>query len=175
MNVKKTRVGLLIAILTVALMFSLFTVSAFAETEAVTQGATTEATPDATPDASTAAPEASKAPETTKTPETTKSPATSGDGHNHGNENDNTDTIISLIVGGVIIVVIGIVCIIKRESLGKFLRGLKSEMKKVVWLPKNQTLRSTVVVLIIVAVCAIVIGVLDFAFGSGIKLLGNLF
>jgi preprotein translocase SecE subunit len=75
----------------------------------------------------------------------------------------------------VILVVIAIVCIIKREALAKFLRSLKSEMGKIVWLPKNQTLKSTVVVLIIVAICAIVIGILDFAFGSGITFLGKLF
>ena len=55
------------------------------------------------------------------------------------------------------------------------MRSLKSEMGKIVWLPKNQTLRNTVVVLIIVAACAIVIGIIDMAFGSGITMLGQIF
>ena len=190
MNVKKTRVGLLIAILTVALMFSLFTVSAFAETDASTPEATVatpapEASDSIAPESSdTLAPEDSgtTAPAESSTPasttsgaaSTTAAPGTTAHDHDHENENDPIDTIISLIVGGVIILAIGIICIIKREPLGKFLRSLKSEMGKIVWLPKNQTIRSTIVVLIIVLACAIAIGLLDFLFGSGITFLDSL-
>ena len=54
------------------------------------------------------------------------------------------------------------------------MRGLKSEMGKIVWLPKNQTLKNTLIVLIIVAVCTVVVAVLDIAFVQGIKYLDAL-
>ena len=180
MNVKKTRVSLLVAILTVALMFSLFAVSAFAESsseDAAVSSPAGDVSSPAEESSSSAAEESTPAAgtsSTTKPAATTKAPASSSTGS--GEEGDSmTDTIISIVVGAVIIIAVAVVCIIKREPLGKFMRSLKSEMGKIVWLPKNQTLKNTVVVLIIVAACAIAIGIIDLAFGSGITLLGQLF
>ena len=193
MNVKKSRVSLLVAILTVALMFSLFSISAFAESSDVivtdvpagseesvgsSEPAGTDAPVESGASTETSTPsESGDAAETgsSSTSSSTTASTTDGHDHDHDDENSKTDTIISLVVGGVIIVIIVIVCIIMREKLGKFLRSLKSEMKKIVWLPKDQTLKNTVIVLIIVAICAIVIGILDFAFTYGIGLLGKLF
>ena len=184
MNVKKTRVSLLVAILTVALMFSLFAVSAFAETEgteSVSEPASVQSSPissdESTPAGSEESTPASSGSASTTAPSNTTA-ATTTDGHDHDHdhgEKDPMDTIISLIVGGVIIIAIVVVCIIMREKLGKFMRSLKSELGKIVWLPKNQTIKNTVVVLIIVAACAILIGIVDAAFGNGIRLLGKLF
>ena len=186
MNVKKTRVGLLTVILTVALMFSLFTVSAFAETTAAsvpestpvaTPAATDESTPAATVESTPAASDESTpvaSTESTPAASSESTPAATTGTSGDSGKKDNTDTIVSLIVGGVILVAIAVVCIIKREALAKFLRGLKSEMGKIVWLPKNQTLKNTIIVLIIVAICTIAIAILDIAFGQGIKFLDGI-
>ena len=88
---------------------------------------------------------------------------------------DLTGTIISLSILGVIVVAIALFCIIKREKVGKFFRSLKSETKKVVWLPWNQVRKNSIVVIIVVVLVAVVIGVLDFAFSQGIITLGTLF
>ena len=88
---------------------------------------------------------------------------------------DLTGTIISLSILGVIVIAIALFCIIKREKVGKFFRSLKSETKKVVWLPWNQVRKNSIVVIIVVVLVAVVIGVLDFAFSQGIITLGTLF
>ena len=197
MNVKKTRVGLLTVVLTVALMFSLFTVSAFAtETTPPASATPAESTPvestpvestpvESTPVESTpveSTPAESTPAESTPgasasasaAPESSNTPSSDTENGQDAGKKMSTDTLISIIVGGVILVVIAVVCVIKREALGKFMRGLKSEMKKIVWLPKNQTLKNTAIVLIIVAICTIVIALLDAAFGMGINLLDKI-
>ena len=60
------------------------------------------------------------------------------------------------------------------EKVGKFFRGLKSESKKVVWMPWNQVRKNTIVVIVVVVVVAIIIGGLDIAFSTGIGALGSL-
>ena len=177
MNVKNTRVRLLVAILTVTLMFSLLAVSAFAETSNGEAVSSTPVTEESTPAGSSesGATSSSAKPESSSTPAASSTAASTTGSSGSSAKDNTTDTIISLIIGGVIILTIVIVCIIKREPLGKFMHSLKSELGKVVWLPKNQTLKNTVVVLIIVAACAIVIGIVDVAFGQGIKLLGDIF
>ena len=136
MKANKTRISLITLMLTVALMFSLFTIGVFAE------GETTAAT------GTTGADVAAK---------------------------DITGTIVSLAILGAIVLIVAIVCIIKREKVGKFFRSLKSETKKVVWLPWDQVRKNSIVVIIVVVIVAIVIGVLDFAFSQGIINLGTLF
>ena len=132
MKANKTRISLITLMLTVALMFSLFTIGVFAE------GETTAASGDA----------AAK---------------------------DITGTIVSLAILGAIVLIVAIVCIIKREKVGKFFRSLKSETKKVVWLPWDQVRKNSIVVIIVVVIVAIVIGGLDFAFSQGIINLGTFF
>jgi preprotein translocase subunit SecE len=88
---------------------------------------------------------------------------------------DLTGMIISLSILGVIVIAVTLFCIIKREKVGKFFRSLKSETKKVVWLPWNQVRKNSIVVIIVVVIVAVVIGVLDFAFSQGIITLGTLF
>ena len=54
-------------------------------------------------------------------------------------------------------------------------RGFKSETKKIVWPSWKQVLKNTAVVLVVVIVCAVIIGALDYAFSNGIQALADLF
>ena len=152
MKANKILVSLLTLVLTLALMFSLFSVSVFAE------------------DASSSTNDSSS--------------STTTDDHDHDHDHDHDDekeetniveTIISLSIVGVVLIAVAIYCIVKREKVGKFFRALKSEMKKIVWFSWKDTRKSSIVVIVAVVLIAIVIGVLDFAFNNGIKLLYDLF
>ena len=66
----------------------------------------------------------------------------------------------------------------KEKKKGKFRewwRGVRSETKKIVWPTWKQVLKNTGVVLVVIIAFAVMIGVLDVAFNSGIKALMNLF
>lgn len=63
----------------------------------------------------------------------------------------------------------------KKGKLKEAWRGFKSETKKIVWPSWKQVFKNTLVVLVIVIICAIVIGVLDYAFSGGISALAELF
>ncbi len=58
--------------------------------------------------------------------------------------------------------------------IAKFFREYKAELKKVTWASGSDTLRNTIVVVVSVIIVGAVIGVLDFAFNSGLVGLGNL-
>ena len=75
----------------------------------------------------------------------------------------NTGLIIGLIVGAVVLAIVVILCIKFREKLGKFFRVYKSEAKKIVWLPWNQTKKSTLVVLVVLIIFAGAICLIDLA------------
>ena len=62
-----------------------------------------------------------------------------------------------------------------KKKLQDFNRSIKSELKKVVWSPKREVKKNTVIVLVFVAAFAILIGLLDFLFSKGIIALGKLF
>lgn len=57
--------------------------------------------------------------------------------------------------------------------LGKFFREVLGELKKVTWPTPKELLSYTATVLAFVVVVAIMIGVLDYAFGAGFKALSN--
>ena len=59
------------------------------------------------------------------------------------------------------------------KRIGKFFTDVVSEMKKIVWPSKKQTLNNTAVVVIVV-VAAVVIVLLDLAFGKLLELLISL-
>ena len=82
-----------------------------------------------------------------------------------GQESSGIDAglLIGLIIAAVILVVAVILCIRFRENIGKFFRVYKSEAKKVVWLPWNQTKKSTLVVLVVLIVFAVAICLIDLA------------
>ena len=79
----------------------------------------------------------------------------------------STNAIIWIVVGGVVLVAAVVLCIIFREKVGKFLRVYKSEIKKVVWLPWDQTKKSTLVVLVILIICATAIALVDLGLSKG--------
>lgn len=63
----------------------------------------------------------------------------------------------------------------KKGRVKNAWKGFKSEVKKIVWPTWKQVLKGSGVVLVIVAACAIAIGVLDIAFSQGIAALIGLF
>ena len=85
----------------------------------------------------------------------------------------DTGLIITLAVIAVIVVIAVILAIKNREKLAAFFRSVKSEMKKIVWSPKDQTRKNFWVVVIICVSVVILIGILDFAFNKGITALSE--
>ena len=63
----------------------------------------------------------------------------------------------------------------KKGRIKEAWRGFKSETKKIVWPSWKQVLKNTGVVLVIVVICAVIIGALDYAFSGGIQALTDLF
>ena len=54
-------------------------------------------------------------------------------------------------------------------------KGFRSELKNITWPSWKQVLKNTFVVLVIVIICAVIIGALDYAFSGGIRALTQLF
>ena len=63
----------------------------------------------------------------------------------------------------------------KKGKIKEFWKGFKSETKKIVWPTWKQVFKNTGIVLVIVIVCAIVVGALDYAFSEGIRALASFF
>ena len=57
----------------------------------------------------------------------------------------------------------------------RFFRSTKSEAKKVVWTPWKTVRRNTLVVLVVMLICAVIIGLLDWVFTQGFIALAGLF
>ena len=79
----------------------------------------------------------------------------------------STGTIIGIIIAVVVVAAAVILGIKFREKIKKFLRVYKSETKKIVWLPWDQTKKSTLVVCVVLIVCAAVICLLDVGLSKG--------
>ena len=79
----------------------------------------------------------------------------------------STGTIIGIIIAAVVVVAAVVLGIKFREKIKKFLRVYKSESKKIVWLPWDQTKKSTLVVCVVLIVCAAVICLLDVGLSKG--------
>ena len=148
LNTKMKRSALSL-ILAVVLMFSVFSVSVFAETDATE----TEA-------------------DVAETEVLTDGATTTEDDHDHDHESEEegitTFDIVSLIILGVLIIAGVVYCIKNREKVGKFLRSLKSEFRKISWSSWRDVRKNTLVVVVVVVVVAVVIGGLDFLFSRGI-------
>jgi preprotein translocase SecE subunit len=86
-----------------------------------------------------------------------------------------TGQIVGIVIAAVVLVVAIVLCIRFREKIKKFLRVYKSELKKVVWLPWNQTKKSTLVVLVVMVAFAVVISLLDWGLGEGFLAFVDLF
>ena len=104
-------------------------------------------------------------------------------GHDHAEETTqeglSTAAIVWIVIGGVLVVA-GVVLGIKyRENIVKALRVYKSEFKKVSWLSWKDTKKSSLIVLVVLAACALVICLLDLGLYEGmialIKKLAGLF
>ena len=144
------------AIVALLLMVVLFAIPAFAED-----------TTDITTAEETTVEEVTTEAETDHEEETTGSSSASTDKKEEEKKGLSTQSIITLCIFGVLIVAAVVLGIIFREKVGKFLRVYKSEAKKIVWLPWDQTKKSTLVVLIVLVACALAICLLDFALGQG--------
>ena len=83
----------------------------------------------------------------------------------------DTFTLVSLIIGGVVLLAAIVLCIVKHKKLGETLRAYRSEMKKITWFPWKSVWRSTLLVIVVVLATALVIGLLDIAFFEGQYLL----
>ena len=198
-KLKRTSLALLLA---VVLMLSLFPVAAYAledagsaaENEAgivLDASQTSEETEvaEAETEAADAETEAEVADAETEVADAeTKAEAadaeTEADEHDHDHDTETTGTekkgmtlgdIISLAVLGVVIILVVVYCLTHKEKVAKLFKGLKSELKKIVWTPWNQVRKNTIVVLVIIVAAVVVIGVLDFLFSRGILALGKIF
>ena len=198
-KLKRTSLALLLA---VVLMLSLFPVAAYALEDAGSAAENeagivldasqtseeTEAT-EAETEAADAETEAEAADAETEVADAeTKAEAadaeTEADEHDHDHDTETTGTekkgmtlgdIISLAVLGVVIILVVVYCLTHKEKVAKLFKGLKSELKKIVWTPWNQVRKNTIVVLVIIVAAVVVIGVLDFLFSRGILALGKIF
>ena len=149
-------------ILVLVLVFSLGAVNAFADEASETGVETGVVT-----DGATAA----------------ESETAAGDGHDHDHDHDeekeekkgmSTFDIVSLAILGALIVVGVIYCLKNKEKVGKFLRSLKSEFKKISWSSWRDVRKNTLVVIVVVVAVAVLIGVVDFLFSKGIISLDQL-
>ena len=197
MNFKKTLLALL---LTLTLLFTL-TLPAFA-TDAVDAGTTADATESveepAGSDADGETTAEAGASTTTGSASTTtgSSSTTTGSSTTTAATDDGGMGVgdwISLGIGAVILLVILVMAILfitakDDPEVGKngekvpfairgkrFFRSCKSEAKKVVWTPAKTVRKNTIVVIIVIIVCAIVIGLLDWVFSRGFNALAGLF
>ena len=66
-----------------------------------------------------------------------------------------------------------------KPSLGSriksFARSIKSEVKKISWSPWTDVKKNTFVVVVVIAVCAVALAIVDYVFLQGITALGKLF
>jgi preprotein translocase SecE subunit len=88
---------------------------------------------------------------------------------------------VSLIIAAVLLIVVAVLCILKREKLAEALKAYKSEMKKITWYSWKNVVRGTVFVVVSVLVIGVVVGLLDIVFfelqylatGSGFSFFGG--
>ena len=62
----------------------------------------------------------------------------------------------------------------QKGSIKKFFKEFFGEVKKLNWLTFRDLVTTSLAVVAFVALCAVVIGVLDTAFGEGFRLLSSL-
>lgn len=63
----------------------------------------------------------------------------------------------------------------KQGRIARFFRDLKSERKKITWPTKQETLKKSWVVMVVLVVLSAIIGLLDLGFSKLILLLADLF
>ena len=166
--------SLIALLLSLVLVVSLFTVSLSA-TEGVTDEISTENSTEVTTEAATEADESNSesVSETEKETET-ETDNTAALIEKQQNEKKKT-LIINFAIIGVIVLVAVLLCVKFRAKLGDFMRSVKSEMKKIVWSGKENTRKSFLVVIVVAVAVAILLGLMDLAFNTGISQLASLF
>ena len=196
LNSKLSRSALSL-ILAVLLVFSVFTVGVFAEEDVllIAPNPNADATVTAeTGDASaadgavandTATTEANDGETAAETKEETEAADAEHD-HDHDHEDESADekteekkgmstfNIISLIIIGLLAILGLIYCLTHREKVGKFLRSLRSELKKISWSTWRDVRKNTLVVLVVVIAIGVLIAGVDFLFSRGILAMKNL-
>ena len=60
------------------------------------------------------------------------------------------------------------------KKIGAFFREYRSEMKKIVWYPRDRVLRDTGIAVAVLVVCGAIIAVLDLLFTQLILFLGSI-
>jgi preprotein translocase subunit SecE len=161
------RRSLIALILSLVLIVSLFTVGAAATESTSTTAETTAA-------ASESASESTS--ETTTKSETTTSAEDAAKKELEKIKADKTTTLlINGVIIGVIVVIIALVAVKFRKKLGGFMRSVKSELKKIVWSSKENTRKGFLVVVVVAVATAILLGLIDLAFNTGISMLASLF
>ena len=76
----------------------------------------------------------------------------------------STFALVSLIVGGVALIAVIVLCIVKRKRIIESLRAYRSEMKKITWYSWKSVVRSTVFVIVVVLATVLLVGLLDVVF-----------
>ena len=165
---KKNVWKLLAAILSIAVILSLSTITVFAE-----------AAPTDTETASVSGDEDGAPAEDTASADTTENTEVANDDdHDHDHETGSTKRstywLPTLIVLAVIIIGCAVWVFTDRERAVKLWRSFKSEFKKIVWADLHQTTKNTILVVIAIVVFAAVIGVIDYLFSAGIVTLGKI-
>ncbi len=61
------------------------------------------------------------------------------------------------------------------SRIAAFARSIKSEVKKISWSPWTEVRKNTLVVVVVIAICAIALAIVDYVFLQGITGLGKLF
>lgn len=59
----------------------------------------------------------------------------------------------------------------KKSKMGVYFKGVKAEMRKVIWPTKKELINYTGMVIIISAIVAITVSILDLVINSGLKLI----
>lgn len=62
----------------------------------------------------------------------------------------------------------------KKLQIGKFFREVFGELKKMTWPTRKELVSYTFTVLAFIAIFAVIIGLLDLAFGKGLGLIASL-
>ncbi len=61
------------------------------------------------------------------------------------------------------------------SRIAAFGRSLKSEVKKISWSPWTEVRKNTLVVVVVIAICAVALAIVDYVFLQGITALGKIF
>ena len=62
----------------------------------------------------------------------------------------------------------------KSHKVSNYLRELKSELKKITWYSRKDTLTATLWVCVALIILGAILGLVDYGFGQGIALLGRI-